>query len=75
MNNQNLAAKVREIRDDMYREHGAQFMADALGIALRTWMNYESGVVMPAKIVLKLIVAANVNPGWLLSGRGQKYGR
>ena len=50
--NRDIAARLRDVREDMYGEHGAQFMADALGIALRTWMNYEAGVVMPAKIVL-----------------------
>jgi DNA-binding transcriptional regulator YiaG len=74
-NNQDLAARIREVREDMYGEHGAQFMADALGIALRTWTNYESGVVMPAKIVLKLIDTMQVNPSWLLTGRGEKYDR
>jgi hypothetical protein len=59
----------------MYGEHGAQFMADALGIALRPWMNYEAGVVMPAKIVLQVIDTMHVNPSWLLTGRGEKYDR
>jgi hypothetical protein len=74
-NNQDLAARLREVREEMYGEHGAQFMADALGIALRTWTNYESGVVMPAKTVLRLIDTMQVNPSWLLSGRGEKFDR
>jgi hypothetical protein len=73
--NQDLGARIREVREDMYGEHGAQFMADALGIALRTWTNYEAGVVMPAKIVLQVIDTMNVNPSWLLTGRGEKYDR
>jgi hypothetical protein len=71
----NIAARLRDVREDMYGEHGAQFMADALGIPLRTWMNYEAGVVMPAKIVLQVIDTIHVNPSWLLTGRGEKYDR
>lgn len=70
-----LATRLRELRIDLYGDHGAQFMADALGIPLKTWLNYESGVVMPGKIVLKLIVEARVNPQWLLNGRGSLYRR
>jgi hypothetical protein len=70
-----LAARLREVRAEFYGEHGAQFLADALGIPLRTWLNYESGVTMPAEVVLRLIVATDVNPSWLLSGRGERYRR
>jgi hypothetical protein len=72
---EDLAARFREVREDLYGEHGAQFLADDLGVSLQTWTNYESCIVMPAKIVLNLIVTMNVNPGWLLSGKGEKYGR
>jgi hypothetical protein len=47
-----LAGRLREIREDMYAEHGGQFLADALQIPLLTWLNYESGVVAPAYVVL-----------------------
>ena len=70
-----LAERLREIREDFYGEHGAQFLADALEIPLRTWLNYESGVVMPAALVLKLLVLARVHPRWLLRGEGEKYHR
>jgi hypothetical protein len=68
-----LAPRLREIREDLYGEHGGQFLADALEIPLQTWLNYESGVVMPADIVLQLLVMACVNPNWLLTGQGEKY--
>ena len=70
-----LADRLREIRDDLYGEEGGQFLADALGIPLRTWLNYESGVIVPAYIVLLLIDMAGVNPHWLLTGQGEKYAR
>ena len=68
-----LAARLREIREDLYGEHGAQFLADALEIRVGTWLNYESGVTMPAHVVLKLIDIARVNPHWLLTGQGDPH--
>jgi hypothetical protein len=68
-----LAARMREVRSDLYGEHGAPLLANALGIPARTWINYESGVTVPATIVLALIAATCVNPSWLLHGRGEKY--
>jgi hypothetical protein len=72
---QDLAERLREVRDDMYGEHGGQFLADALGIPLETWLNYESGVVVPAYPVLQLIEVTRVSPHWLLTGQGEKYDR
>jgi len=68
-----FAERLRETRQDMYGEHGAQFLADALEIPLGTWVNYESGVMMPAQAVLQLIELTRINPHWLLTGQGQKY--
>ena len=68
-----LSERLRAIREDLYGEYGCQFLADALKIPLQTWLNYESGVVMPAEIVLQLIVMASVNPYWLLTGQGEMY--
>jgi hypothetical protein len=70
----NLAHRVREVREDLYGEYGAQFLADALELPLRTWANYERGVMIPAQIILRLIDATGVSPSWLLTGRGPKYG-
>jgi hypothetical protein len=66
-----IAARLCEIREDLYGEHGGQFLADALEIPLQTWLNYESGVVAPADVVLQLIVMARVSPHWLLTGQGE----
>jgi hypothetical protein len=71
--NSGLAARLREVRQDFYGEHGVQFMADALGIPLRTWLHYESGVTVPGLVLLRLIVMAGVSPNWLLTGTGEKY--
>jgi hypothetical protein len=68
-----LADRVREVREDLYGRSGAQFMADALGLPLGTWANYERGVTIPAVVILKLIDATGVSPSWLLNGQGPKY--
>jgi hypothetical protein len=68
-----LALRFREIRNDLYGEYGAQFLADALEVRVETWLNYESGVTMPAHVVLKLIDVARVNPHWLLTGQGDLH--
>jgi hypothetical protein len=68
-----LAHRVREVREDFDGEHGAQFLADALGLPLQTWTNYERGVVIPAEVILALIEITRVSPGWLLTGREPKY--
>ena len=68
-----LASRFREIREDLCGEQGAQFLADALEVRVETWLNYESGVTMPAHVVLKLIDIARVNPHWLLTGQGEPH--
>lgn len=75
MNHQNqvgFARRLRELREDLYGEDGGQLLADALGIPLRTWLNYESGVVMPAQVALQLLVLTDVDPHWLLTGQGDR---
>jgi hypothetical protein len=68
-----LASRLRQIRKDLYGESGAQLLADALEIQVKTWLNYESGVTMPAHVVLKMIDIARVNPHWLLTGQGDPH--
>ena len=68
-----LAERLREVREDLCGERGAQFLADALKVRVETWLNYESGVTAPAHVVLKLIDVARVNPHWLLTGEGDPH--
>ncbi len=68
-----LAERLREIRDDLCGEYGAQLLADALEVRVETWLNYESGVAVPAHVVLKLIDIVRVNPHWLLTGQGDPH--
>jgi DNA-binding transcriptional regulator YiaG len=68
-----LASRFREIREGVCGERDAQFLADALEVRVETWLNYESGVIMPAHVALKLIDIARVNPHWLLTGQGDPH--
>jgi hypothetical protein len=68
-----MAARLREVREDFYGEHGSQFWADELGIPMETWLNYEQGIIVPAEIALKLLVFTSVCAEWLLTGEGEKY--
>jgi len=48
-------------------------MARRLGLPIRTWYNYESGVTIPAEVILKFVELTSVEPLWLLHGRGPKF--
>ena len=68
-----LAARLSEVRRDLYGEHGAPLLAEALGLPARTWIHYETGVAVPGRILLTFIAMTRVNPLWLLDGSGEKY--
>jgi hypothetical protein len=69
----NLALRIREIRLELYGEHGGPLMAEALQIPFRTWLNYEGGCTIPAHSILRFIELTRANPHWLLTGHGEKY--
>ncbi len=69
----NLARRVREIREELYGAHGGPLIAQALQVPFRTWLNYESGCTIPAPSILRFIELTGANPHWLLTGRGEKY--
>lgn len=68
-----LARRIREVREELYGEHGGPLVAEALQIPFRTWLNYEKGCTIPAPSILRFIELTSVNPHWLLTGRGEKY--
>src|SRR3954451_23510233 len=71
--NRLLAERIREVRLDLYGEHGSPMLAEGLGLPPRTWLNYEAGVTIPGLILLKFIRVTRVCPDWLLTGDGPKY--
>jgi len=70
-----LAERVRQVRLELYGESGAPDLARRLGVSLRSWYNYESGVTIPAEILLHFIEETDASPAWLNSGEGARYGR
>ncbi len=68
-----LARRVREIRQELYGDHGGPLLAKALQIPFRTWHDYEGGGTIPAHSILRFIKVTDANPHWLLTGEGEKY--
>ena len=50
-------------------------LARRLNLPARTWYNYETGVTVPAEVLLGFIDQTGANPIWLLSGEGPRYRR
>ena len=69
----NLSERLRELRTEFFGERGGPDMARTLGILVRTWYNYESGVTVPAEIILQVVELTSVEPVWLLRGEGPKF--
>ena len=70
-----LSRRLREIRQELFGEHGGPELARRLDLPARTWYNYETGVTVPAEILLSFIEQTGANPIWLLTGEGSKYRR
>lgn len=68
-----LSRRLREIRQELFGEHGGPELARRLELPARTWYNYETGVTVPAEILLGFIDQTRASPIWLLSGEGAKY--
>lgn len=70
-----LSRRLREVRQELFGEHGGPELARRLGLPARTWYNYETGVTVPAEVLLSFIEQTGTNPTWLLTGEGSKYQR
>ena len=68
-----LSRRLREIRQETFGEHGGPELARRLNLPARTWYNYETGVTVPAEVLLSFIDQTSANPTWLLTGVGEKY--
>jgi hypothetical protein len=67
-----LARRVRDVRTAMYGEDGGPLLATDLGLPARTWDQYESGVLIPGQVILRLIEVTGVSAHWLLTGEGDR---
>lgn len=70
-----LSRRLREIRQELFGDHGGPELARRLNLPARTWYNYETGVTVPAEVLLGFIEQTGANPEWLLAGEGPKYRR
>ena len=68
-----LAERLSTLRAELYGERGGPELARQLGLPVRTWYNYESGVTVPAEVILRMIELTSVEPMWLLHGKGTKF--
>jgi SOS-response transcriptional repressor LexA len=68
-----LSRRLREIRQESFGDHGGPELARRLNLPARTWYNYETGVTVPAEVLLSFIEQTSANPAWLLNGEGAKY--
>lgn len=68
-----VSSRLRDVRQEIFGEHGGPELARRLGLPARTWYNYETGVTVPAEVLLSFIEQTGVNPIWLLSGKGPRY--
>jgi len=68
-----LCRRLRQVRMELYGENGGPMLAEALHLPFRTWVNYESGITVPALVMLRFIVLTGASPHWLLTGEPPQY--
>lgn len=68
-----ISGRLREVRQERFGEHGGPELARRLGLPARTWYNYETGVTVPAEVLLSFLEQTGTNPIWLFNGEGPKY--
>ena len=68
-----ISRRLREVRQELFGEHGGPELARKLNLPARTWYNYETGVTVPAEVLLAFIDQTGANPVWLLTGGGAKF--
>lgn len=68
-----LSDRLKQVRTQLFGDRGGPEMARRLGLPIRTWYNYESGVTVPAEVVLKFVELTSVDPIWLLRGEGEPF--
>jgi hypothetical protein len=71
--NQSLSRRLRQIRKELFGEHGGPELARRLNLPARTWYNYETGVVVPYEVLVAFIEQTGANPMYLLFGEGEHF--
>jgi hypothetical protein len=70
---QDLAGRVRAVRQELYGVHGGPWLARRMGTPFRSWLGFESGQEIPAEQILRFIEVTGAEPRWLLKGEGRRY--
>jgi hypothetical protein len=68
-----LSGRVREVREELFGMHGGPELARRLGLAARTWANYEGGVMVPGEVVLAFLEVTKCDAHWLATGEGPMF--
>ncbi len=70
-----ISRRLREIRQELFGEQGGPELARRLNLPARSWYNYETGVSVPAEVLLAFVEQTGADPWWVLTGKGSKYRR
>jgi hypothetical protein len=70
-----IARRLREIREELFGDHGGPELARRLELPARTWYGYEAGSTLPADVLLRFVELTWANPMFVLAGTGSKYRR
>src|SRR5262249_38972803 len=68
-----ISRRIREIRVERFGDQGGPELARRLGLPARPWYNYETGVTVPAEVLLGFLAATGAEPWWVLKGEGPRY--
>ena len=68
-----LALRLREIRLELYGDHGGPLLAMELGLPYRMWHSYEGGAAIPSQSLLRFLEVTHAHPHWLITGQGAKF--
>jgi steroid delta-isomerase-like uncharacterized protein len=68
-----IAARLREVRLEVFGEHGGPEVARRLNLPARAWYNYETGVTVPADVLHDFADLSGAEPRWLITGEGPRY--
>ena len=68
-----LADRLRTIRANRFGKSGVPVLAMLMNLPVMTWLNYESGCLIPGHILLNFIRFTKASPHWLLTGEGDIY--
>jgi len=68
-----LADRLRTIRTELFGVNSLAEFARLIDVPIRTWYSYETGVTVPAEVLLRFVELTLVEPRWLLHGQEPRY--